>query len=43
VDIIEQYPNICSAFYYFDHPDLERKSELIDKIYPAEHLSQEGR
>lgn len=42
-ELVEGYPEICSAFYYFDHPELGKKSDMINKIWPPEYLDQEGR
>jgi len=43
IEIVEGFPDICAAFYYFDHPELEQKSEMVNKIWPPEYLDQEGR
>jgi anaerobic magnesium-protoporphyrin IX monomethyl ester cyclase len=40
VSLIREYPEIFAGFYYFDHPELEAKRALIDKLWPTGH---EGR
>lgn len=34
VEMIKAYPRIMAGFYYYEHPDLKKKKELIDKIWP---------
>jgi radical SAM superfamily enzyme YgiQ (UPF0313 family) len=40
VELIKAHPRLFASYYYYDHPELAQKRELIDRIWPA---GKEGR